>query len=235
MKPDYGIDAPGVIRNFALGAGALFALAIVLPPTPASMARWTASIFLLEGGAMLAYALFGKFRHRDRLLALASWRGDESVLDVGTGRGLLMIGAAKRLTTGRAVGIDIWNAEDLSGNGAERTRDNIRLEGVEKNTELKTEDARTMSFADASFDLVVSNLALHNIGDAPGRAQACREIARVLRPGGRALISDFRHTADYAAAFRAAGLRAGVRGPYLLDTFPPLRIVTAEKIKPETN
>lgn len=235
MKPDYGIDAPWVIRNFALGAGALFALAIVLPPTPASMARWTASIFLLEGGAMLAYALFGKFRHRDRLLALASWRGDESVLDVGTGRGLLMIGAAKRLASGKAVGIDIWNAEDLTGNGAEAARANIRAEGVEANTELKTEDARKMSFADASFDLVVSNLALHNIADAPGRAQACREIARVLRPGGRALISDFRHTADYASAFRAAGLRADVRGPYLLDTFPPLRIVTAEKMKPETN
>jgi SAM-dependent methyltransferase len=235
MKPDYGIDAPGVIRNFLLLAAALFGLALALPPALASTARWTASIFLLEGGAMLAYALFGKFRHRDRLLALASWRGDESVLDVGTGRGLLLIGAAKRLTKGRAVGIDIWNAEDLSGNGAEGTRDNIRLEGVERNAELKTEDARKMSFADASFDLVVSNLALHNIGDAPGRAQACREIARVLRPGGRALISDFRHTSDYAAAFRAAGLRAVVGGPCLLDTFPPLRIVTAEKIKQETN
>lgn len=229
MKPDYGIDAPGVIRNFALGAGALFALAIVLPPTPASMARWTASIFLLEGGAMLSYALFGKFRHRDRLLALHPWRGDELVLDVGTGRGLLMIGAAKRLATGKAVGIDIWNSEDLSGNDSAATLENVRLEGVEAKTELKTEDARKMSFADSSFDVVVSNLALHNIGDAAGRAQACREIARVLRPGGRALISDFRHTADYAGAFRAAGLRAEVSGPCLLDTFPPLRIVSAQK------
>ena len=230
MTPDYGIDAPGVIRNFVLGAGALLALAIVLPPTPASMARWTASIFLLEGGAMLAYALFGKFRHRDRLLAMHAWRGDERVLDVGTGRGLLMIGAAKRLATGKATGIDIWNAEDLTGNAAAATLVNARLEGVEARTELKTEDARTMSFADATFDVVVSNLALHNIGDVEGRAQACREIARVLRPGGRALISDFRHTAAYAEEFRAAGLKAEARGPYLLDTFPPLRIVTVEKI-----
>ena len=235
MKPDYGIDAPGVIRNFVLLSAALLLMAPFLPPTPASIARWTASIFLLEGGAMLAYALFGKFRHRDRLLALASWRGNESVLDVGTGRGLLMIGAAKMVPAGRAVGVDIWNAEDLSGNGADRTRDNIRLEGVEKNTELKTEDARALGFPDSTFDVVVSNLALHNIPDASGREKACREIARVLRPGGRALISDFRHTADYAAAFRAAGLRAQVRGPYLFDTFPPLRIVTAEKTTQETN
>ena len=235
MKPVYGIDAPGVIRNFALLAGAMFALALALSPAPASCARWTASVFLLEGGAMLAYALFGKFRHRDRLLQLASWRGDERVLDVGTGRGLLMIGAAKRLTTGKSVGIDIWNAEDLTGNAPQRTLDNARLEGVVDKIELKTEDARKMSFPDASFDLVVSNLALHNIDDAEGRARACREIARVLRPGGRALISDFRHTGAYAAAFRAAGLRTAVRGPYILDTFPPLKIVDAQKIKQETN
>jgi SAM-dependent methyltransferase len=235
VKPDYGIDAPGVIRNFVLLAGALYALALVLTPGLASAARWTATIFLLEGGAMLAYARLGKFRHRDRLLALASWSGGERVLDVGTGRGLLMIGAAKRLTSGKSVGIDIWNAEDLSGNGPQKTLDNARLEGVADKIELKTEDARKLSFPDASFDLVVSNLALHNIDDSAGRAQACREIARVLRPGGRALISDFRHTGDYAEAFRAAGLRAAVHGPYFLDTFPPLKIVGAEKIKQETN
>jgi cyclopropane fatty-acyl-phospholipid synthase-like methyltransferase len=43
-------------------------------------------------------------------------RGDETVLDVGYGRGLHLIGAAKRLTTGKAPGVDIWQAEDLSGN-----------------------------------------------------------------------------------------------------------------------
>jgi cyclopropane fatty-acyl-phospholipid synthase-like methyltransferase len=51
------------------------------------------------------------------------------LLDVGTGRGLLMIGAARRLTSGKAVGIDIWNVEDLSGNALKRTEDNIRAEG----------------------------------------------------------------------------------------------------------
>jgi len=38
------------------------------------------------------------------------------VLDVGCGRGLLLIGAARRLTTGKAVGVDIWQAEDRVGN-----------------------------------------------------------------------------------------------------------------------
>ncbi len=79
---------------------------------------------------MLLYSLYGKFRHRDRMLKMANLRGDESVLDIGTGRGLLLVGAAKRLVTGRAVGLDIWKASDLSGNAKTRTEAVIAQEGV---------------------------------------------------------------------------------------------------------
>jgi cyclopropane fatty-acyl-phospholipid synthase-like methyltransferase len=44
------------------------------------------------------------------------WKGDEAVRDVGCGHGLMLVGAARRLTTGKATGIDIWQAEDLTGN-----------------------------------------------------------------------------------------------------------------------
>ena len=123
---------------------------------------------LAAGLLMLLYVKVGKFRHRDRMLALVTWKGDEQVLDIGTGRGLLLIGAAKRLTSGRAVGIDIWNASDLSGNSEERTTQNVVLEGVAEKIELRSEDAREMHFTDASFDVVVSNLCLHNIGTKRG-------------------------------------------------------------------
>jgi len=228
-KPDYGIDAPGVIRNLLVCGALALAGSFFLRGTLRVTAGITAAVFLFEGAAMYVYAKHGKFRHRDRMLAMLAWKGGEQVLDVGTGRGLMMIGAAKKLAGGRAFGIDIWNAEDLTANSMSSTLRNIALEGVKDRAELSTGDARELKFADGTLDVVVSNLALHNIPDAAGRAKACAEIARVLKPGGTALVSDFRSTGEYSAAFKKAGLAVSSSGPYLLDTFPPLRIIRAVK------
>ena len=59
-----------------------------------------------------------------------------------------------------------------------------------------------MPFPDASFDVIVSNLCLHNIYDRPTRRKALHEIVRVLAPGGVALISDYKLTGEYAASWR---------------------------------
>lgn len=236
-KPDYGIDAPHVIRNLLIAGVACIVIAIAFPrPTIAHVTFilnpslfYSATWMIVPAILMLVYAKLGKFRHRDRMLAKVPWTGAETVLDVGSGRGLLLIGAARRLTTGRAIGIDIWNAEDLSGNSPQAIQENIALEGVESKTEVKSEDARQMSFPDGSFDVVLSNLCLHNIYQQEGRAKACREIARVLKPGGIAVISDFRHTREYAEQFRLAGLAVELFPLDWTGTFPPLRILAARK------
>src|SRR5262249_24934071 len=143
----------------------------------------------------------GKVAEREKLLARIAWRGDEQVLDLGCGRGLMLIGAAKRLTTGKATGIDIWQAEDLTGNNPEATLENARREGVAARVDVKSADMRELPFPDRSVDVVVSRAAIHNIYSADGRARAIREVARVLKPGGRALIEDIRHHREYAATF----------------------------------
>ena len=74
--------------------------------------------------------------------------------------------------------------------------------------EVHTGDARKLPFDDASFDVVLSSNALHNIYDAGDRKTAVREIARVLGSGGRVLIVDVRHLRQYAATLRDAGLDA---------------------------
>lgn len=236
QKPDYGIDAPNVVRNLLVIGAALIVSAIIFPVIHignvtvlwSRSAIWPGGFCLAEGIAMILYAKWGKFLHRDRMLNMIAWRGDEQVLDVGTGRGLLLIGAARRLTTGKSTGIDIWSTKDLSGNSLQKTETNVELEGVKDKIELRSEDARKLSFPDASFDVIVSNLCLHNIPGDEGRAQACHEIARVLKSGGTALISDFIKTGFYQKTFASAGLKTS-RTSFNLLTFPWLRVVKAEK------
>jgi len=216
--PDYGIDAPVAVRNLlivaALGAISLvtFRLGVWSRQDLVAVVAWPLMWAGLGSGVMGTWMIydskFGKARERERFLDLLAWRGDERVLDVGCGLGLFLIGAAKRLASGRAVGIDKWQQEDLSNNHASGTLANARLEGVSEKVTVQTGDARQLPFCDASFDVVLSSMALHNIYDAGERSSAVREIARVLQPGGRALIVDVRHVRRYAAILRETGLEA---------------------------
>jgi 2-polyprenyl-3-methyl-5-hydroxy-6-metoxy-1,4-benzoquinol methylase len=117
-RPNYGIDAPAAVRNLILLGAAALVLAVVsyrLDWGLTSMLTIVAIGWLIIAGWMIWDSKVGKLWSRDRLLDGLALRGDETVLDVGCGRGLLLIGAARRLTTGKAVDVDIWNAEDLAG------------------------------------------------------------------------------------------------------------------------
>lgn len=219
QRPDYGIDAPVVVRNLFLvgiigfSAWALTTLAILSGrfdvPKPilviTNMGLTTGIGCSLMAAWMLWHSRVGKLRSRERLLDRVSWAGSEQVLDVGCGRGLLLIGAAKRLKTGRATGIDIWQSEDLTGNGPEAALENARREGVAERVVVRTADMRKLPFVDGTFDVVVSNAVIHNLYKAGDRVQAIREIARVMKPGGHAVIEDIRHHRQYARTFSQNG------------------------------
>ena len=217
-RADYGVDAPGVVRNFyfCAGVGAIILVARFFGLwSNTSTLAWLffalmsfGSGCLLTAWGMIWYSRFGKLRTRDQLFDALALHGNERVLDIGCGRGLWLIAAARRLPLGRAVGIDIWNSQDLSENAADHTWANARAEGVAERIELVTGDARKLPFENESFDLVVSNAALHNIYDPRQREGAIAEIARVLKPGGRVAISDIRHVSQYAKALAACGLEA---------------------------
>jgi arsenite methyltransferase len=240
-KPDYGIDAPAVMRNFFIFGALCLLLAIFAPhiihlgpvDLNACSFYWPAGFLIAEGFLFLLYVKVGKFRHRDFVLSLHTWRGDEQVLDVGCGRGLLLAEAAKRISAlsgnGHATGIDVWSNVDMGGNSAAATQRNLNLEGISDLCTLVSQPAQEMSFPDATFDVIVSNLCIHNIYDAPTRRQALQQIVRVLKPGGIALISDYKLTGEYAKEFSYAGLLVEKRRGSLLTTFPPLTVIVARK------
>ena len=216
LRPDYGIDAPGVVRNLLVigSIGVIVCVvSLLLPRTdwPRLLTRLSAQVAvprLAMGGYMYVSAKYGKVREREWLLGLlpGGWRGDERVLDVGCGLGVMLIGAAKRLKTGTAVGIDIWQTEDLSGNSPDAALENAQREGVADRVAVRTADMRQIPFPDGHFDVIVSNAAIHNLSRAQERAAAVREIARVLKPGGCCILADVRHEGEYAGVLRENGV-----------------------------
>src|SRR5262249_45489694 len=150
------------------------------PRAMATLAPGVAGLWLfLNAGVFVHTTRAGKFAVWAELLDRLDLQGDERLLDVGCGRGAVLLMAAQCLPRGRAVGVDVWSAKDQSGNAEQVTRRNADLEGVADRVELHTADMRQLPFADGSFDVVVSSLAIHNIPGAGERARAVREAARV--------------------------------------------------------
>jgi len=170
----------------------------------------------------------GKLWLRDRILENMDLKGDEQVLDVGCGRGLLLVGAAKKLNTGKAVGIDIWRGVDQSGHNPAIALESARREGVEDRVEVKEADERDIPFEGSRFDVVLSSLVIHNIPRRE-RARALEEMVRVLKPGGRLAIFDIWGTGDYAKAPRRLGIQEASPS-YTVPLFlSPTRVLTARK------
>ncbi len=146
----------------------------------------------------------GKLSVWKELLDELDLRGGEHVLDIGCGRGAVLISAAHRLPRGRATGVDIWRLRDQTGNTRAAAERNAMAEGVSGRVEFVDADARDLPFPPESFDVVLSNLTFSNIHSSHERARALREAVRVLRPGGPMRVVDDR--ADrYAPILQRAG------------------------------
>jgi SAM-dependent methyltransferase len=217
--PDYGIDAPGVRRamSFTGFIGLIVAIAPPLIWNSSRVATWISAIGFVAaayGTFMASYMTYGsrigKLRSRQNLLDLAAtlrpWTGDENVLDVGCGRGLMLLGAARRLTTGQAVGIDLWRDEDQAENSPAALEANARLEGVADKIRIDTGDARQLPYPDASFDVVLSHWVIHNIAEPADRRKALDEMLRVLRSHGVLVLADIANISEYRTYLASKGV-----------------------------
>ena len=216
---DYGIDGSFKVisaRGQAIGIGLWSAALAATSAISAERGkRLTAaltgasSLGIAASTALYIYATkAGKFRVWQRILDELVLQGDETVLDMGCGRGAVLLATAKRLPNGKAVGVDIWQA-DQTDNSPSATLANAEIEGVKDRIELHTADMTALPFADNSFDVIVSSLAIHNIPGHDGRRTALNEAMRVLKPGGRLAIADLWETKQHAEHLRNQGLAAG--------------------------
>src|SRR5262245_18625982 len=205
-RGEYGYDAPYALVIFgslAVVSGAGAAIAWWRMPSQAAAPITLYFVLFLGNTVSFFYTTRrGKFLEWERILNRIQLRGDESVLDMECGRGAVLTAVARRLTTGRVTGVDIWSTTDQSGNSMDVALRNASLEGVSDRVRIETADMRALPFSDATFDLVVSSLAIHNIRSNADRKRAIAEGFRVIKPGGRIVIAAIRATARYAAALR---------------------------------
>jgi arsenite methyltransferase len=230
-KGSYGIDAPQLLPIL----GVLAVVNVVSGVVSGTVWPFVGATAVLACAGFGLYASRrGKFVVWAEVLEQLQLRGDEQILDLGCGRGAVLLLAAQHLTTGRAIGVDLWRRGDQSGNAPEAARRNALAEGVADRVELHTADMTALPLEAESFDVVVSNVAIHNIKSQAGREKALEEAVRVLRPGGRLLIADLWATRRYCAhlaklgmtdvARRGLGWRMWWSGPWL-----PTWLVTATK------
>lgn len=232
-QPDYGVDSPHTIRSMFWRGGWTLAFALALffmnraeYPRPATnlliVVGAIGAAFLAAGFYMIWSSRVAKFQIRDQILDSIQLQGDERVLDVGSGTGMMLIGAAKRLKSGRATGVDFSDS-------IEAAKQNAKLEGVADKIRIDSGNPAKLVYPDGHCDAVVSVLALHQIAEEDERRQLVREMFRVLKPGGQLVIFDIRGTRQYADTLRSAGAQDIELSPPRFLWCLPARTLTAKK------
>jgi arsenite methyltransferase len=207
LLPNYTLEIPSHLQHLLLAGGISGIVGIILIVVLSATARLFGGLFLVVGLLAVAFAALLwlvtnnnlRLSARRKMMNAVTWRGDEMVLDVGCGNGFLMLEAAKHLTTGKAIGVDVWQ-EDAGGQTGHTTWQNARLEGVANKVDVQNVDARTLPFETGTFDVIMSSLALHHMGSNADRERAVQEMMRVLKPGGTVLLYDMFPITNHAEA-----------------------------------
>jgi ubiquinone/menaquinone biosynthesis C-methylase UbiE len=148
------------------------------------------------------------------VIELAKVKSGDKLLDVGCGTGSLTLAAHSRTgANGKTYGIDA--APEM----IEVAKKKASRSGLEVAFDVGL--IEKLAFPDATFDVVISRLAIHHLPDDLKR-RGVAEILRVLKPGGHLLIADFKAPTDHALSHIAAALF----GPHMMQTnvwsLPPM-------------
>lgn len=149
-------------------------------PAPKGVVAKLADYHPDEMAALPAEAVVNSFGCGNPLAFSAVQPGDV-VLDLGSGAGIDLLLAAKKVgPTGRVIGVDMTEAM------ISKARENIAEAGLD-NVEVRQGIIEDLPVDDGSVDWVISNCVINL---SPEKSKVFSEIARVLKPGGRMLVSD---------------------------------------------
>ncbi|HLZ64126.1 MAG TPA: methyltransferase domain-containing protein [Ktedonosporobacter sp.] len=137
---------------------------------------------------------------RRRTVTMANIQPGEQVLDVGCGTGTLAMEVARIVgRAGRVVGVDP-GLQQIARARSKAAQLHLPID-------FQIGMIEQLPFPDQTFDVVLSTLMMHHL-PAPLKRQGLAEIARVLKPGGRLVIADFKRKKErvgLAARFHAGG------------------------------
>jgi len=208
QKPNYGFPLYQVFSR-ALFAIIIIFLLILLTATQGL----TVIVILICVLIVLIYFIFGvvlfkkKFlKYRKQLLKkmidLADIKGDEIVLDLGTGAGFLAIGFANFLKNGKIYGVDRYDLKydslasklfdkikiNFIGNTLKSAKRNAKIENQEEKCEFISADlTKPFNFDDDCFDIILSSQFLYCLSPQK-RNSVLKEIDRVLKKGGKIIF-----------------------------------------------
>ena len=151
-----------------------------------------------------------------RILAAAHIGPQDHVLDLGCGIGNILIALAERIAFARPpIGVDVSPALIDIGRGE------IRKAGLDQKIELRAAPATRLPFDDASFDVALTSHVIKHLDDE-ALAACFHEVARLLGPGGRFLMWEFKKSPLSAPLFISARA-TGLPPPFTLRSEPTLR------------
>jgi len=140
---------------------------------------------------------------RDAVLSAARLLPESTVLDVGAGTGFLTEGAAK--IARKVIALDF----------SEAMMSEARAKLDQRNVELKIGNVEQIPLPNSSVDAVIGNMVLHH---CPNPEVAVREMARVLVPGGRRVLSDLQEHSYESLRKEHADLWMGFKMDYVRTT-----------------
>ena len=182
-KPNYGSPTAHIISNLIMGIFLFVATifgALHLNRLSAILIFPSLYFLWIAKGWMRGGLLEEKMRIREDFIRLVGVKDGERILDVGTGSGFLAIGFAKKMRTGKVVGIDVWMPMG-GGTSMRNAIRNAEIEGVSDKVIFKVADARKIPYPNDYFDRVIASFMVHIIR---GWEKAISEMVRVLKPGG---------------------------------------------------